>query len=202
MIIPRTRQPRFARGSLDVMGSVCIALGEVHTRAALPFPALKVPSGWGVSSNPSWCMGHTAWHCPVPHPLGNKPQNLTPSPLQSRLLSKGTGAKGYTGGSRAGDQGHPQTHTRPPHCIFYWALLRKHCHQPDLSVSQSPREASPSPAKLSRPAEYYPNGMTVFLTVTGKEQRGSLAGSSSLPGSHCSHTARLRLVTTVITEYL
>lgn len=76
VIIPHTQQPHFACGSLDVMGSVCIALGEVHTWAALPFPASKVPSVSGVSSNPSWCMGHTAWHCPVPHPLGNKPPNL------------------------------------------------------------------------------------------------------------------------------
>lgn len=120
VIIPHTRQPHCACGSLDAMGSVCIALAEVHTWPSPPFPASKVPSVWGVSSNPSWCMGHTAWHCPVPpSPWKQTPKppsapwgQQTHSPLQSRLLSKGTGAKGRTGVSRAEDQGTPEpTHS-------------------------------------------------------------------------------------------
>lgn len=90
----------------------------------------KSPNVWGVSSNPSWCMGHTAWHCPVPpSPWKQTPKppsapwgQQTCSPLQSRLLSKGTGAKGRTGVSRAEDQGTP----KPTHnCIT--ASSAGHC---------------------------------------------------------------------------
>lgn len=39
----------------------------------------------GASCNPSWCMGHTAWHCPMPHTFGNKPQNLPQPHGDNRL---------------------------------------------------------------------------------------------------------------------
>lgn len=106
----------------------------------------------------------------------------TPSPLQSRLLSKGTGGRGHTAGSRAGDQGTPKpTRVRPTASLHLVLGAAKEALPPakgppgGLSVSQRPRKASPSPAKLSRPTKHYPSGMTVFLTVTGKEQSSLLA---------------------------
>lgn len=118
VIMPHTGQPHFARGSVDVMGTVCVALGELHTWAALPFPASKAFSVSGVSSNPIWCMCHTTWHGPVPHPFGNKPQNppqphgdtdSLPSAVQAAL--QGNRSQWMHRGELSWRTEHGQTHT-------------------------------------------------------------------------------------------
>jgi len=184
---PPAGQPRCARGSLDVVGRVCVALRELHTWAVLRFPALKVPSAWGALSNPSWCMGHTPWRCPVPPHLASEPQNL-PQPhgehRLARLRSPGCSPKAQEPRDAQQEWSwrprHPQTHARPPHCIT--ASSAGCCEESpatsqrsswDLSMTQSPREASPSPEKLSHSAIYCPSGMTVFLTVTGNTGSGT-----------------------------
>lgn len=71
----------------------------------------------------------------------------TPSPLQSRLLSKGTGGKGHTVGSRAGDQGTPKpTRVHPTASLHLLLGPAKEAVPPAtgppgaLSVSQRPRK--------------------------------------------------------------
>lgn len=32
------------------------------------------PCCWETSTNPAWCVGHTAWHCHLPHPVETHPK--------------------------------------------------------------------------------------------------------------------------------
>lgn len=142
---PSHTQPYFPFGSLDVMGSVCIALGELHTWAVLPFPALKVPSVLGVSSKSLMSVGQAAWCCPVLQALGNKPQtsitmgttDSLPCAVQAAL--EGTGAKDCVREAKQETRAPPNPSTAAPlhHCISCSALLRMHCHQPQWSLSLS-----------------------------------------------------------------
>lgn len=200
VIIPHTQQSHFARGSLDVMGRVCIALGEVHTWAALPFPAFEslhaephATQAGARATQPGTVL------CPTPLETNPKtslsPMGTTdslPSAVQAAL--QGNRRQGTHSGEPSWRPGHPQTHTRPPHCIFCWALLRKHCHQPQALLGLCPYHSVPGrDAKLSQTLSQWDDG----VPDCNWERTERLAGSSSLPSSHRSHTAQPRLVTTV-----
>lgn len=182
VIIPHTQQSHFARGSLDVMGRVCIALGEVHTWAALPFPAFEslhaephATQAGARATQPGTVL------CPTPLETNPKtslsPMGTTdslPSAVQAAL--QGNRRQGTHSGEPSWRPGHPQTHTRPPHCITtssagpcYGSSATS--HRPSwgsvrITASQEGMQNCP---KLC------PSGMMVFLTVTGKEQSGLLA---------------------------
>lgn len=87
------------------MGSVCIALGELHTWEALLFSVSGVPD---VGESKPTQSG--AWHCHLPHPMEANPKtSFNPSPPQFRWPFKIPRVKGDIGDSQAREQDTPKT---------------------------------------------------------------------------------------------
>lgn len=185
----------------DGKGVHCPGRGT-HLGSTTLFCFQKSPCG--ASCNPSWCTGHTAWHCPMPHTFGNKPQNLPQPHGDNRLpplCSPGCSpreqeARDTQWGAELETRAPPNPHASTPlhHYIFCWALLWKQCHQPQALLGLCPYHSVPGrDAKLSQTLSQWDDG----VPDCNWERTERLAGSSSLPSSHRSHTAQPRLVTTV-----
>lgn len=151
------------------------------------------PCCWGVSTNPNWCMGHTAWHFQLPHPMETNPKTSlnpvgTTDPLPSSIQAalQENKSEGTHRGQPHQRPGHSQNHIQPSHwCSSCWTLLSKHCHQPraPLGVSLCRRVAARPPPALwhcHASPSIIPAGW-VLLTITGKEQRDCCVLQHTLP---------------------
>lgn len=189
--IPHTWQPHLACGSLDAMGSVCIALGELHTWEALLFYSFLLLKSLLLESLNQSKLVHgshsLALSSATPH--GNKPYNLPQLRGDNRpppLLNSENKSEGTHRGQPCQRPGHPQNHIQPSHwCSSCWTLLRKHCHQPKAPLGVSlcrrvPGRPLPALWHCHASPSIIPAGWAL-LTITGKEQKDCCVLQHTLP---------------------